>query len=51
MGLTYDQLDTYLAGGEVEPSVRERIDRMHRMSDHKRRMPPAPPLFELPPVG
>lgn len=45
MGLTYDQLDQYLATGLATPGVRERIERMHQASEHKRQLPPAPPAF------
>ena len=40
MGFTYDELDRYLATGEAEPQIRERIEAMHRRSEHKRRPVP-----------
>lgn len=40
MGLTYDELDRYILTGEASPEVKERIERMIRQSEHKRRMPP-----------
>lgn len=43
MGLTYAELDHYLATGEAHPAVRERIERLHRGSAHKRCLPPVPP--------
>ena len=43
MGLTYSQLDEYLATGRAPEEVRDRIERMHRASQHKRALPPAPP--------
>jgi len=45
MGLTYDQLDRYLLGEEVSPEVQERIEILHRQSEHKRQLPPS---LELP---
>ena len=36
MGFTYKMLDACLMGQEVPPDVKERIDRMHRRSEHKR---------------
>ncbi|KLU59900.1 NH(3)-dependent NAD(+) synthetase [Peptococcaceae bacterium CEB3] len=45
MGLTYDELDRYLLGGEVKADVRERIEALHRASEHKRHLPPS---LELP---
>ena len=40
MGLTYDELDRYLATGDAEPEVRERIEARRRNSEHKRRPVP-----------
>ncbi len=38
MGFTYDVLDEYLATGKItDPSAKERIDVMHRRSEHKRK--------------
>lgn len=45
MGLTYDLIDRYLLGEEVPPEVRERIETLHRQSEHKRNLPPS---LELP---
>lgn len=50
MGLSYHDLDTYLATGDATPEVRRRVDRMHQISEHKRHMPPVPPVFQLPPA-
>jgi NAD+ synthase len=43
MGLTYAELDAYLDGSSnaLPPAVVERIERLARRSDHKRRLPPA----------
>ncbi len=43
MGLTYSDLDHYLLTGRAKPAVRERIERMHAASAHKRCLPPQPP--------
>lgn len=46
MGITYDQLDATLdaierdRASEADPAVRERVERMLRGSEHKRRLPP-----------
>ena len=40
MGLTYDELDRYLATGDAEPEVRERIEARRQNSEHKRRPVP-----------
>jgi NAD+ synthase len=45
MGLTYADLDRYLQSGEAPPAVRERIEQLHRASEHKRR---TPPIADLP---
>lgn len=36
MGFTYATLDAYLMGGEIPETAREKIDAMHRRSEHKR---------------
>lgn len=43
LGLSYDALDEYLATGRAAPGIRQRIERLHRASVHKRSLPPAPP--------
>lgn len=45
MGITYDLIDRYLLGEEVPEEVKEKIEKMHRQSEHKRQTPPA---LELP---
>lgn len=41
MGFTYDELDSYIRGErEPEKDKKEKIDRMHRLSHHKREMAP-----------
>jgi len=41
MGLTYEQLDHYILTGKAEPAVKDKILRMHSISEHKRQQPPA----------
>ncbi|MBQ1338177.1 MAG: hypothetical protein IIY32_07635, partial [Thermoguttaceae bacterium] len=36
MGVTYAELDSYIAGGEIPPDKKEKIDRLHRISEHNR---------------
>jgi len=49
MGITYDQLDTIiegLAAGStkgINPKLIEKVKRMHDLTEHKRRLPPAFP--------
>ncbi|HHY75237.1 MAG TPA: NAD(+) synthase [Firmicutes bacterium] len=45
MGITYRDLDRYLLGLPVPDDVREKIERRHRNSEHKRRMPPVPDVI------
>ena len=45
MGLSYDTLDRYLSGGSIADKDKERIEYLHRISEHKRKMPPT---IELP---
>ena len=40
MGLTYDDIDKYIATGNVKESVRQRIEERYRQSVHKRELPP-----------
>ncbi|MDP2873468.1 MAG: NAD(+) synthase [Bacillota bacterium] len=42
MGMTYAELDEYLASGSGRPELRDRVERMHRRSAHKRALPPTP---------
>ncbi|MFA4964717.1 MAG: NAD(+) synthase [Thermoleophilia bacterium] len=39
MGLTYDELDSYLLTGTAAPAVKTRVDAMHTASEHKRTLP------------
>lgn len=39
MGVTYKAIDEYITTGETDPESKAIIDRFHRISEHKRRMP------------
>ncbi|MBX5465421.1 MAG: NAD(+) synthase [Clostridia bacterium] len=43
MGLAYADLDRYLLTGQARPEVAERVEAMHRRSQHKRETPPVAP--------
>lgn len=45
LGLTYDLIDRYLLGENVSVEVQDRIETLHRQSEHKRHLPPS---LELP---
>jgi NAD+ synthase len=40
LGLSYEELDLYLASGEVSAALKKRIESMTRASEHKRQPPP-----------
>lgn len=42
MGVSYQQLDLFLLTGQGEEKVREAVVKMHKKSEHKRKMPPFP---------
>lgn len=44
MGLTYKELDKYIATGEASDAAKEKIELARRRSEHKRRMPPTATL-------
>lgn len=37
MGVTYAELDAYLSGGDIPTKQKQTIERMHRISQHKRK--------------
>jgi NAD+ synthase len=39
LGMTYDNLDDYLEGKEVDASIVEKIEARYRMTEHKRQLP------------
>ncbi len=45
MGTTYDMIDDYIEGKAVPEKDRLIIERLNSRSEHKRVMPPAPPVF------
>lgn len=45
LGVTYEQLDRYLLGEDVDQKVKERIQYLHRISEHKRNPIPRPIKF------
>ena len=44
MGITYQELDRYLASGEAEAEMKRRVDAMVQGSAHKRSTPATPPF-------
>ncbi|BAS29348.1 NAD(+) synthase [Limnochorda pilosa] len=42
MGITYAELDRYLLEGAAAPELLARIEALHRVSRHKRELPPIP---------
>ena len=42
MGILYKDLDAFLLGKDVDPKVKERIEYLHRISEHKRAPIPRP---------
>lgn len=45
MGITYDAIDRYLVGEKVPEDLVQKIEKLHRQSEHKRQLPP---WLELP---
>ncbi|WP_432664094.1 NAD(+) synthase [Wukongibacter baidiensis] len=46
MGTTYDMIDDLVEGKEIPKEHRDIIERLHKRTAHKRKMPPAPPKFD-----
>lgn len=46
MGIKYEDLDKFLLGEKVEKSVKERIEHLHKISEHKRVDIPTPKKFK-----
>ena len=46
MGVNYVDLDNFLLGKKVDKSVEERIEHLHKISDHKRKDIPTPQEFK-----
>jgi NAD+ synthase len=45
MGVTYNAIDDYIEGKHVNDEDKKVIERMNRVTEHKRVMPPMPPEF------
>lgn len=45
MGTTYDMIDRYLKGEAIPEKDQQIIERLHRISEHKRNLAAAPPKF------
>ena len=46
MGVKYVDLDAYLRGEEIDEESRKKIERLHTISEHKRKEIPTPQKFE-----
>ena len=46
MGIAYKDLDDYLLGKEIDPKAKERIEYLHKISEHKRLPIPEPIPFK-----
>ena len=46
MGISYKDLDNYLLGNEINSQAKERIEYLHKISEHKRKAIPEPIPFE-----
>ncbi|AAT75879.1 NH3-dependent NAD+ synthetase [Mesoplasma florum L1] len=46
LGITYDQIDAYLAGEINDENVKSRVDHLHKISEHKRNGAVAPKEFK-----
>ena len=46
MGVLYKDLDAYVLGKKVSKEAEERIEYLHRISEHKRKEIPTPIAFE-----
>lgn len=47
MGTTYNIIDDYLEGKEIPQGDRDIIQRLHKVSHHKREMPVMPPIIRV----
>lgn len=46
MGILYKDLDDYLLGKKIDPKAKERIEYLHRISEHKRNPIPKPEEYK-----
>jgi NAD+ synthase len=47
LGVTYSEIDAFLSGQEISPGAREKIELLHKNTEHKRCMPCVPAMEEL----
>jgi NAD+ synthase len=47
MGITYKNLDRYILTQEADDKIKDRIEVLHKRTEHKRQMPLKPPRWEL----
>lgn len=43
LGITYHEIDDYLEGKPISETALARIEHLHRVTEHKRALPPTPP--------
>ncbi|UWD35375.1 NAD(+) synthase [Mycoplasma cottewii] len=46
IGFSYDEIDSYLLGNNSDPKLKERIDYLHKISEHKRNIAKAPKPYD-----
>lgn len=46
MGISYATIDTYLRGENISPEDEETLMRLHKTTEHKRHLPPGPPILD-----
>jgi len=46
MGISYKDLDDFLLGKEIDPKAKDRIEYLHKISEHKRKAIPEPIPFK-----
>ncbi|WP_031542952.1 NAD(+) synthase [Mesoplasma photuris] len=46
IGFSYERIDNYLIGKDNDPKLKERIDQLHKISEHKRNIATAPKPFK-----
>ena len=46
MGVSYEDLDNFLLGKDINPKAKERIEHLHKISEHKRKDIPTPIEFK-----
>lgn len=46
LGFSYKILDDYLIGKKIDSKIKQKIEKMHKISEHKRSKIPEPPFFK-----